>query len=146
MCKKSINAIAEKLLTVGPIMIKKIIKLDLLSSGIIPINQLMVLGLLHDQGSLSISEICKKLTISKPQMTTIIDKLSENNLVYRIYNNEDRRTINIGITNNGSEYCKSLSEVLKENLSRKLITLSDEDLTTLLNSLEITESILKRLE
>lgn len=146
MCKKSINAIAEKLLTVGPIMIKKIIKFDLISSGIIPVNQLMVLGILHEHGSLSISKISKKLTISKPQMTIIVDKLAKNGLVYRIYNNKDRRIININLTENGNEYCKDLSEALKENLSRKLKTLSEEDLTTLLNSLEITESILKRLE
>lgn len=146
MCKKTIDALAEKLLAIGPIIIKKIVKFDLSSSGIIPVNQLVVLGILHEQGSLSISEISKKLTISKPQMTIIVDKLAKNGFVYRIYNNRDRRTINIDLTENGNEYCKNLSEALKENLSRKLITLSEEDLTTLLNSLEITESILKRLE
>lgn len=146
MCKKTIDALAEKLLAIGPIIIKKVVKFDLSSSGIIPVNQLMVLGILHEQGSLSISEISKKLAVSKPQLTIIVDKLAKNGLVYRIYNNKDRRTININLTENGNEYCKNLSEALKENLSRKLITLSEEDLTTLLNSLEITESILKRLE
>lgn len=146
MCKESIHLLSEKLLTVGPIIIKKIARLGLPSSGIISINQLMVLGILQEEGSLSISEICRKLTISKPQMTIILDKLAKNSLVYRIYNDKDRRTININITESGNEYCKNLSEVLKENLSRKLIALSEEDLTTLLNSLEITECILKRLE
>jgi len=146
MCKKSIDVLAEKLLTVGPIIMKKIVKLELPSGEIMPINQLMVLGILHEQGGLSISEISKKLTISKPQMTIIVDKLAKNGLVYRIYNINDRRTININLTRNGNEYCKNLLEVFKENLSRKLIALSDEDLTTLLNSLEITERILKRLE
>ncbi|MBI6874204.1 MarR family winged helix-turn-helix transcriptional regulator [Clostridium aciditolerans] len=146
MCKESIHLLSEKLLAVGPIIIKKIARLGLPSSGIISINQLMVLGILQEEGSLSISEICRKLTISKPQMTIILDKLAKNGLVYRIYNDKDRRTININITENGNEYCKNLSEVLKENLSRKLIALSEEDLTTLLNSLEITECILKRLE
>jgi DNA-binding MarR family transcriptional regulator len=146
MCKESIHLLSEKLLTVGPIIIKKIARLGLPSSGIISINQLMVLGILQEEGSLSISEICRKLTISKPQMTIILDKLAKNGLVYRIYNDKDRRTININITESGNEYCKNLSEVLKENLSRKLIALSEEDLTTLLNSLEITECILKRLE
>lgn len=146
MCKESIHLLSEKLLTVGPIIIKKIARLGLPSSGIISINQLMVLGILQEEGSLSISEICRKLTISKPQMTIILDKLAKNGLVYRIYNDKDRRTININITESGNEYCKNLSEVLKENLSCKLIALSEEDLTTLLNSLEITECILKRLE
>ncbi|MTK12755.1 MAG: MarR family transcriptional regulator [Clostridiaceae bacterium] len=146
MCKESIHLLSEKLLTVGPIIMKKIFKLGLPSSGIISINQLMVLGILNEEGSLSISEICRKLAISKPQMTIILDKLVQNDLVYRTYNDKDRRTININITESGNEYCKNLSEVFKENLSHKLIALSEEDLTTLLNSLEITECILKRLE
>lgn len=146
MCKKTVDILAEKLLTIGPIMAKKIIRLDMQSNDIVSINQLMVLGSLHEHGSLSISEICKKLLISKPQMTIIVDKLVKSDLVYRIYNTKDRRTININLTEKGNEYCKNLLETLKKNLTRKLITLSKEDLTTLLSSVEITESILKRLE
>jgi len=146
MCKKTVDVLAEKLLTIGPIMTKKIIRFDMNTNETIPINQLMVLGTLHELGSLSISEICKKLFISKPQMTIIVDKLVKSNLVYRIYNNKDRRTINVNLTEKGNEYCKNLLETFKKNLKRTLITLSEEDLTTLLNSLEITEGILKRLE
>lgn len=146
MCKKTVDILAEKLLTIGPIMTKKIIRLDMQSNDIVSINQLMVLGSLHEQGSLSISEICKKLLISKPQMTIILDKLVKSDLIYRIYNTTDRRTINISLTEKGNEYWKNLLETLKENLTRKLITLSKEDLTTLLSSVEIAESILKRLD
>lgn len=146
MCKETVDTLAEKLLAIGPIMTKKIIRFDINSNETIPMNQLMVLGTLHQYGSLSISEICKKLFISKPQMTIIVDKLAKSELVCRIYNNKDRRTININLTKKGNEYCENLLETFKENLRHKLITLSKEDLTTLLNSIEITESILKRLE
>lgn len=146
MCKEIVDTLAEKLLAIGPIMSKKIVRLDMNCNETIPINQLMVLGALHEHGSLSISEICKRLFISKPQMTIIVDKLEKSELVCRIYNNKDRRTININLTEKGNEYCKNLLETFKENLRHKLITLSEEDLTTLLNSVEITESILKRLE
>lgn len=146
MYKKTVDTLAEKLLAIGPIINKKIIRFDIQSNETISINQLMVLGTLHEYGSLCVSEICKKLFISKPQMTIIVDKLVKIDLVYRIYNNEDRRTININLTEKGNEYCKNLLETFKENLRHKLITLSDEDLTTLLNSVEITECILKRLE
>lgn len=146
MCKKTVDILAEKLLSIGPIISKKIIRFDIQSNEIVSINQLMVLGILHEHGSLCISEICKKLFISKPQMTIIVDKLVKSDLVYRIYNNKDRRTINIDLTEKGNEYCRNLLKTFKENLSHKLITLSEEDLTTLLNSVEITESILKRIE
>lgn len=146
MCKEKVDLLAEKLLAIGPIMTKKIIRFDMNTNEGIPINQLMVLGALHELGSLSVSEICRKLFISKPQMTIIVDKLVKSGFVHRIYNNKDRRTINIDITEKGNEYCKNLLETFKKNLRGKLMALSEEDLTTLLNSVEITECILKGLE
>lgn len=50
----------------------------------LPKNQSMVLGVLYEEESLPISEIGKKLEISKPQMTVIIDKLIKQDLVERI--------------------------------------------------------------
>ncbi|WML36991.1 MarR family transcriptional regulator [Clostridium sp. OS1-26] len=146
MCKNPVDMLAEKLLTFIPIMTKKIIRLDMQANKILPVNQLVVLGILDDEGILSISEICKKVYVSKPQMTIIIDNLVKKGLVYRVYGKEDRRIINIDLTEEGKEYLRSLLEMFKENLSHKLIALSRGDLVKLLNSIEIMESILRQLE
>ena len=98
MCKNSVDMLAEKLLTFIPMMTKKIIRLDMQANKILPVNQLVVLGILGDEGILSISEVCKKISVSKPQMTIIIDKLEKKGLVYRVYSKEDRRIINIDLT------------------------------------------------
>lgn len=146
MCKNPVDMLAEKLLTFIPIMTKKIIRLDMQANKILPVNQLVVLGILDDEGILSISEICKKVYVSKPQMTIIIDNLVKKGLVYRVYGKEDRRIINIDLTEEGKEYLRSLLEMFKENLSHKLIALSRGDLVKLLNSIEIMESIFRQLE
>lgn len=146
MCKDSVDMLAEKLLTFIPIMTKKIIRLDMQANEILPINQLVVLGILGDEGILSISEICKKISVSKPQMTIIIDKLVKKDLVYRVYSKEDRRIINIDLTEKGKEYLRSLLEMFKENLSHKLISLPREELAKLLNLIETIESIFRQLE
>lgn len=155
MCNNPVDALAENLITFLPMMLKKVIRLDTVYTKnlpytepikILPLNQLMVLGILHEEGGLSISKLCKKLTISSPQMTIVIDKLVDLNLVYRVHNEQDRRTININITEKGEEYSLEILEIAKENLKNKLINLSSEDLLILLNSIEVTKSILKKLE
>lgn len=146
MCKNSVDMLAEKLLTFIPMMTKKIIRLDMQANKILPVNQLVVLGILGDEGILSISEVCKKISVSKPQMTIIIDKLEKKGLVYRVYSKEDRRIINIDLTEKGKEYLSSLLEMFKENLSHKLISLPEEELAKLLNLIEITERIFRQLE
>ncbi len=155
MCNNPVDALAENLITFLPMMLKKVIKLDTVyiknfphtvPVKILPLNQLMVLGIINEEGGLPISILCKKLTISSPQMTIVIDKLVGLNLVYRVHNKKDRRTININITEKGKEYCLEIIEIAKENLKNKLINLSSEDLLVLLNSIEVTKNILKKLE
>ena len=146
MCKNPVDVLAENLLTFLPIMIKKIIKFDTAPIKLPPLNQLMVLGLLHEEGSSSISELCNKLTISRPQMTIVVDKLVDLDLVYRVHNEGDRRTININVTEKGKKYCLKMSEIAKENLKHKLMNLSQEDLSILLKSIEVTKNIFKKLE
>jgi DNA-binding MarR family transcriptional regulator len=146
MCKEPVDILAEKLITFVPIMTKKIIKFDMHSNKMLPFNQSMVLGILNDEGSISISEICKKVLISKPQMTIIIDKLVHSDLVYRVHNEGDRRTININITEKGNKYCRNILEMFKENLKTRLMSLSKEDLAKLLDSIQTTQSILKQME
>lgn len=146
MCKNSVDLLAENLLTFLPMMIKKIIKLSTTSIKMPPLNQLMVLGVLNEEGSLSISSLCKKLTISRPQMTIVIDKLVDLDLVYRVHNEGDRRTINVSVNEKGKEYCLEISEMIKESLKYKLMNLSSEDLAVLLKSIEVTKNIFKKLE
>ncbi len=146
MCKNPVDVLAENLLTFLPIMIKKIIKFDTAPIKMPPLNQLMVLGLLQEEGSSSISELCKKITISRPQMTIVIDKLVDLDLVYRVHNEGDRRTININVTEKGKKYCLEISEMIKENLKSKLMNLSQEDLSILLKSIAVTKNIFKKLE
>ncbi|AZV56921.1 MarR family transcriptional regulator [Clostridium sp. AWRP] len=155
MCNNPVDALAEDLITFFPMMLKKVIRLDTVyiknlpntePIKILPLNQLMVLGILHEEGDLPISKLCKKLTISSPQMTIIIDKLVDLNLVYRVHNEQDRRTININITGKGKEYSLEILEIVKENLKNKLINLSSEDLLILLNSIEVTKRIFKKME
>ncbi|MBV7272511.1 MarR family transcriptional regulator [Clostridium sp. PL3] len=146
MCKNPVDVLAENLITFLPVMIKKIIKFDTAPIKMPPLNQLMVLGLLQEEGSSSISELCKNLTISRPQMTIVIDKLVDLDLVYRVHNESDRRTININVTEKGKKYCLEISEMVKENLKSKLMNLSQEDLSILLRSIDVAKNIFKKLE
>ncbi|WP_411681414.1 MarR family winged helix-turn-helix transcriptional regulator [Clostridium thailandense] len=146
MCKNPVDVLAENLITFLPVMIKKIIKFDTAPIKMPPLNQLMVLGLLQEEGSSSISELCKKLTISRPQMTIVIDKLVDLDLVYRVHNEGDRRTININVTEKGKKYCLEISEMIKENLKSKLMNLSQDDLSILLRSIDVAKNIFKKLE
>ena len=54
-----------------------------------------IMKLLEEAGTLHVAEIGEKLQIARPQMTHLIDRLVELDIVERETNEEDRRRLNI---------------------------------------------------
>jgi DNA-binding MarR family transcriptional regulator len=95
-----------------------------------------ILGMLIDGDSLPISQIGKQLQISKPNMTPLIDKLVKDKMVKRIRSKEDRRVVNIEITDEGKKFLLEARKVVEENIKENLSNLNDKELETLNESLE----------
>jgi DNA-binding MarR family transcriptional regulator len=95
-----------------------------------------ILGILITSGPLPISTIGRQLHISKPNMTPLIDKLVKDKMVKRIRSKEDRRVVNIEITDEGKKFLLEARKVVEENIKENLSNLNDKELETLNESLE----------
>ena len=95
-----------------------------------------ILGILFDLGSLPISEIGRKLYISKPNMTPLIDKLVSDGWVKRSRSNKDRRIVNIEITEEGKKFLFEARKVVEKNIKENLSNLDENEIKTLNESLE----------
>lgn len=110
----------------------------------IPPSHIKVIIYLARKGTSSISETAKNLTISKPNMTPIIDKLITEGLINRYNDPNDRRILRIELTDKGYEFIKKQEEIIKNNLAKKISSLNSEDLEALSDHvLGITNIILK---
>ena len=106
----------------------------------IPPSHVKVIIYLTNHKSPSISEIAKSLNISKSNMTPIIDKLIEEDLVNRYPDSNDRRVLRVGLTSKATNFFNYARESAKKNISEKISSLSDNDINNLESSLtEITE-------
>jgi|WetSurMetagenome_2_1015567.scaffolds.fasta_scaffold126168_2 DNA-binding MarR family transcriptional regulator len=136
--KKNIGEkVAEALFNILPIVHKKLV--GSLSSGLetnLSHYHLSILGILNRTESLSISEIGKRLLISKPQMTAILDRLISLGLIERIPGLVDRRIINISITKKGTQELLKAETQIKANFKMKLAGLDQTDLELLSKSIE----------
>lgn len=94
-----------------------------------------ILGMLMISGPLPISQIGKQLYISKPNMTPLIDKLVNDNMVNRLRSKKDRRIINIEITEHGKEFMFEARKMVEENIKENLSNLTNMDLEILNKSL-----------
>jgi DNA-binding MarR family transcriptional regulator len=84
--------------------------------------------MLCESGPLPVSEIGKRLLISKPQMTPLIDRLIAQGLVERTPNTRDRRVIMISVTDGGRKKLDECRAQIANNLGRKLAALSEQEL------------------
>jgi DNA-binding MarR family transcriptional regulator len=100
---------------------------------------------LSEFGMLPVSEIGKKLMISRPNMTPLLDKLILEGLVQRFPDEKDRRIINIDLTRSGQELVEKLQKTMVNNFRQMLSSLSDEDLQQLAASFENIKQILSKI-
>lgn len=112
----------------------------------LPPSHINVILYLEKVKSSPISQIANKLNISKSNMTPIIDRLIELNLVNRYSDNNDRRVLRIELTPKALELFKSLESIAKDVIKNKISSLSDDDLDALSDSLNTLSSILSKIK
>jgi len=146
-----LGKVALDLMSVPPLIFRlvrrKLIRLTLADIDIdIKFPHFEIMQVLKEEGTLHVVEIGEKLQIAKAQMTHLIDKLVEFNLVERNADAADRRTINISLTDRGrafmEEHENNVINAIRENMS----SLTDEELEGLSGSLRNLRDILVKLQ
>ncbi len=147
MDEEKLNKMVDDLYLLRPLLRKKIFKhKKMLKQGHMPRSYYHVLGVLIKKGDLPMSEIGRRVHISKSNMTSLIDKLVENELVKRVPDEKDRRVINITITDKGKGLLWNWKKRSINEIKKNLSVLSDEDLEKFYESVENIKSILSKLE
>jgi DNA-binding MarR family transcriptional regulator len=108
-------------------------------------SEFKVMMILQRKNSIPTSKIGKWLGISKPNMTAVIDKLIADDYVEREQNPEDRRIVDISLTDRGRKYMAGCKAEARESVKNRLAAMSEEDITTLYSSLENIRVILMKL-
>lgn len=105
--------------------------------------QFYAVSVLYRKGSLSMSELASEMQISKQQLTPLIYKLIENNLLVKKTDQNDRRIVRIEITEAGRSMVEELWAAMKLALAEKLSVLPDMELDELEQMLKRIQAILK---
>jgi DNA-binding MarR family transcriptional regulator len=99
------------------------------------ITQLRSLFLIVNRGSTNFKKLADALKVTPSNMTGIVDRLEEQDLVSRTQNPEDRREMTLQATDKGKALVFSLRETEIEQMTRILSLLSLEELTSLVEGL-----------
>jgi DNA-binding MarR family transcriptional regulator len=141
------DSITDNLLNILPLIYRKLLKVEFeqVNPNLSRLH-FIVLRILIDHRQLPISEIGKNLFIPKPQMTALVDRLNQFGMVTRLPDTEDRRVINIALTDKGRKTIEECDKLIRESIRQKLSSLSSNDLQSFLKCTTLLREIGAKLE
>jgi DNA-binding MarR family transcriptional regulator len=141
-----IQKFTNNIILLFPIYHKSLIKSEGQCSLITPFNpKFRIMGMLMFYGTMQMSTISKKLCVTKPGITPLIDKLVAEKMVARQYEKEDRRIIKISLTEKGKQYLLKSRNETKETIKKNLSVLSEKDFNKLFKASEDMIQILSKI-
>jgi len=77
--------------------------------GKITLPQLLIMGIVNDQGQIGMTDAARLMSVSTAAMTGIINRLVRDGYILRIYDSKDRRTIKVKLTAKGTDLVKKIN-------------------------------------
>jgi DNA-binding MarR family transcriptional regulator len=146
-----LDSVAEDLFSTMP-LIGRSIRRKLLKAALTGFHEdidpphFEIIKLLEEVGMLHIAEIGERLQIARPQMTHLIDKLVGLGIAERQTGKEDRRMINVTLTEKGKTIIKEHDDQIRKATMDALSSLTVGELKDLSASLRTLREIFSKLQ
>ncbi len=140
----SIDKIIENVIYLHPLLSKSLTRSIKSKTNLNP-GSLYVLGMLSKYEMLSMSEIGCKLSMPKPHVTAQVDKLIAENMVERLFDPNDRRIINIKLTEKGKKDFIAIKQEVSIDMRARIEKLDVEKLKLLSESTQVVKDILSEI-
>lgn len=141
-----IDAVAQNMFHVLPLLKKRLMHMDMVQKEHgTPLSHVQVLAMLQDAGTMSVSEISRRLGIAKPNITPLVDRLYEAGYVDRQHDENDRRVVNIVLMPAGSEKLAAIRATIARQIQVQAESLSISEFRELNESLSSIVRILSSL-
>ena len=140
----NIDSVVDNLMSLQPLLYKNFMKTAKRSSPMTP-GALFVMSVLKRCGMCPMSEIGRRLSMPKPHVTTHVDKLIAEGMVERMSDPNDRRIINIRITERGIQHLEEIKKEISGGLRIRLEILEKNKIEDLQKASQIVRDILIEL-
>lgn len=141
-----IDNVAQNMFHILPLIKKRLLHMDLVQREHgTPLSHVQVLAMLNDVGTMSVSEISRRLGIAKPNITPLVDRLYESGYVDRQHDENDRRVVNIVLLEAGKEKLAAIRATISRQIQMQVDGLSVSEFRELNESLSSVVRILSSL-
>lgn len=111
-----VDSLAKNLCEAVVLLPKQLLHVDELTRNFgMPFSHIQILVMLSE-GDITIGDISSTLGIAKPNITPLLDALSDRGLVERIRGAGDKRIVNVHLTDEGSKMLEQLRGAIAEQV------------------------------
>lgn len=136
------ESIATGVLALYPSFKKLVSGLHVKCDAVLSPSHIQVLAYLVRYETVTVSKLSKSFGIAKPNITPIIDHLTDAGLVERAHNTTDRRVVFITVLPKGVEVYNKLVAQMAEELKDMLKDMSAKDVDSLAGDLDSAAKLL----
>ena len=141
-----VDSVAQNMFHVLPLLKKRLLHMDQVQKEHgTPLSHVQVLAMLQDAGTMSVSEISRRLGIAKPNITPLVDRLFEAGYVDRQHDDNDRRVVNIVLLPAGVEKLAAIRATIARHIQVQAEDLSVSEFRELSEALSSIVRILSSL-
>ena len=141
-----IDSVAQNMFHVMPLIKKRLLHMDLVQKEHgTPLSHVQVLAMLQDVGTMSVSEISRRLGIAKPNITPLVDRLFDAGYVDRQHDENDRRVVNIVLLPAGEEKLAAIRATIARQIQAQSENLSISEFRELNDALSSVVRVLSSL-
>ncbi len=141
-----IDNVAQNMFHVLPLIKKRLMHMDMVQKEHgTPLSHVQVLAMLQDVGTMSVSEISRRLGIAKPNITPLVDRLYANGYVDRQHDANDRRVVNIVLQPAGEEKLAAIRATIARQIQSQCEGMTVTEFKELNESLSSLVRILSSL-
>lgn len=148
MVDKYIDDIFAELISVFPVFTKKFLELseNIIRNKGITRAHVKLMYFLKIEGACTMTDLGKKLYVSKPNITVLVNKLVYFNMVKRMFDENDRRIIYIELTAIGHISLEKHTEAMKAVFYKRMQKFNIDDLAMLKETLNNMKILVEKME
>lgn len=106
-------------------------------------SQGMLIGVLCHSGEMKVSDLSEKLGLSNSTVSGIIDRLEKQGLVERKRSKDDKRIVNVAVTEEFLKNFRDNFEQLERRFEQMVSSATEEEINTILKGLETLIKVMK---
>jgi DNA-binding MarR family transcriptional regulator len=108
--------------------------------------QLLVLRAVAQHGDVPISAIANELQLAQATVTTIVDRLEQRLLVYRVRSQADRRVVHLRLTDDGKDALSDAPEIVQAEFAERFRELPDWEQSMITASIQRVAELMNTTE